>query len=306
MLHEKYDGKMAKAGLMKKQVVSFSGGRTSAYLCTLMKQIHGDDVDFVFIDTGAEHPKTYEFVKKCNDAFNLNLTCIRAVFSKEVGTGPSYKVVDMSDCKHDMQPFSELMEVYGVPSIKAIICTERLKSTPFKKYCNDKYGKKQYMTWLGIRIDEPKRLKEMDMSIDMFAPKKEKKFSYLAEISQFTKDDVLGWWSNQPFDLEIPEHLGNCIFCVHKSPAKLALAARDEPEKANLFIDAVTSEKTRKRDDTYPIETMYRGKTSLRQIIASSSEHTRDELEVMLKYGKRYDSGSCTESCEAFSADLFD
>lgn len=36
-----------------KKVVSFSGGRTSAYLCYLMKEMHGDEVDFIYMDTGA-------------------------------------------------------------------------------------------------------------------------------------------------------------------------------------------------------------------------------------------------------------
>jgi len=45
---------------MKQIVVSFSGGRTSAYLCSLIKGLHPDAV-FVFMDTGAEHPETYDF-----------------------------------------------------------------------------------------------------------------------------------------------------------------------------------------------------------------------------------------------------
>jgi 3'-phosphoadenosine 5'-phosphosulfate sulfotransferase (PAPS reductase)/FAD synthetase len=47
-----------------KKVVSFSGGRTSAYLCKIMIDKFGkDNVDFIYMDTGAEHPKTYEFIK---------------------------------------------------------------------------------------------------------------------------------------------------------------------------------------------------------------------------------------------------
>ena len=50
---------------MKKQVCSFSGGRTSAYLCKLLLEKFGkDNVEFVFMDTGAEHPETYSFIKK--------------------------------------------------------------------------------------------------------------------------------------------------------------------------------------------------------------------------------------------------
>ena len=67
--------------MIKKQiVVSFSGGRTSAYLCSLIKKLHHDAV-FVFMDTGAEHPQTYEFIKQCNDYFGLNLVCLCTVVS---------------------------------------------------------------------------------------------------------------------------------------------------------------------------------------------------------------------------------
>ena len=51
---------------MKQMVVSFSGGRTSAYLCSLIKKLHPNAV-FVFMDTGAEHPATYDFVRQCNE-----------------------------------------------------------------------------------------------------------------------------------------------------------------------------------------------------------------------------------------------
>ena len=47
-------------------VVSFSGGRTSAYLVWLFEQKRKKEninVEYVFCDTGAEHPKTYKFIK---------------------------------------------------------------------------------------------------------------------------------------------------------------------------------------------------------------------------------------------------
>ena len=70
-----------------------------------------------------------------------------------------------------------------------MFCTDRMKLVPFTKYCSEKYGRGNYETWLGIRADEPKRL----------TPKKG--IRYLAEISDFEKEDVLGFWSEMPFDL---------------------------------------------------------------------------------------------------------
>ncbi|STB29510.1 phosphoadenosine phosphosulfate reductase domain-containing protein [Citrobacter koseri] len=47
-------------------IVSFSGGRTSGRLVREMenKRKLGWDVRYVFMDTGAEHPETYKFIRE--------------------------------------------------------------------------------------------------------------------------------------------------------------------------------------------------------------------------------------------------
>ncbi|AUR93167.1 phosphoadenosine phosphosulfate reductase family protein [Vibrio phage 1.184.A._10N.286.49.A5] len=53
-------------------VVSFSGGRTSAYLVHLMEQkrkLEGWDVRYLFMDTGAEHPRNVprkKYIRRSN------------------------------------------------------------------------------------------------------------------------------------------------------------------------------------------------------------------------------------------------
>ena len=97
---------------MKQIVVSFSGGRTSAYLCSLIKGLHPDAV-FVFMDTGAEHPETYDFVRKCNDYFCLNLICLRTVVSDKWKEGVSYRVVGINEIGDDLQPWRDMSLKYG-------------------------------------------------------------------------------------------------------------------------------------------------------------------------------------------------
>ena len=84
-----------------------------------------------------------------------------------------------------------------------------------------------------MRIDEPKRLN------------KKEGFSYLADISEFEKKDVLDWWAKMPFDLQIKEHLGNCVFCIKKGVNKIALAAKDEPQLADKFIKMINMDDVR-------------------------------------------------------------
>lgn len=275
-----------------KKVVSFSGGRTSAYLCYLMKERYGDDVDFVYMDTGAEHPKTYEFIRNVNREFDLNLTCLRTDFNTPLGKGNKYSIVDINEIGPDLSPFSEMIAKYGVPYIGGMFCTDRMKLVPFTKYCNEKYGRGNYETWLGIRADEPKRLSE------------KKGIKYLAEISDFEKEDILGFWSKMSFDLGVDEWLGNCVFCPKKSNLKLAAAQRDEPEFYHEFLSMIYSDSVRHDDKTGHWSQMYRGKKSLEQVIAMFDGSTGDEIKARIRGAKMTDTGSCCESCEVFNCTL--
>ncbi len=49
---------------------------------------------------------------------------------------------------------------------------------------------------------------------------------------------------------------------------------------------------------------MYRGNNTLKSLIALFSDISRDELASRMTSMRQYDSGSCSESCEAFSCQL--
>ncbi|MGB3724844.1 MAG: phosphoadenosine phosphosulfate reductase family protein [Glaciecola sp.] len=50
-----------------------------------------------------------------------------------------------------------------------------------------------------------------------------------------TKEDVNIFWEEQPFNLELEEHEGNCATCWKKSDKKLYLLANDSPERFEAF-----------------------------------------------------------------------
>lgn len=322
-----------------KKVVSFSMGRSSAKTVLLAIDKYGaDNVDIVMMDTGAEHPLSYKFAMDMIKYFNLKITCLRADFSKPLGGGVGFKIVDISECKHDLVPFKEMLVKYGTPYIGGMFCTDRMKLQPYKKYCDKKYGKNNYETILGIRADEPKRLKEKPF------------ISYLANICDDEKQDILDFWSKQVFDLYIDEWLGNCVFCPKKSNLKLAAAQRDEPELYAKWLDMINHESVRKvesRTKAYMIECgikqykpltmhkrscdfidkfndynnnlfssknpkwgyyekiasskMYRGNKSLEQLIATFDGSTGEEIKARMRGTKSTDTGSCSESCEVFN-----
>lgn len=272
-------------------VVSFSGGRTSAYLTWLISR-HGNGAKFVFMDTGAEHPKTYDFVRNVAMHFKIDLVCLRVEFNPELGKASDYRVVSVDDIGPDLGPWSAMVAKYGVPYFGGAFCTDRMKLVPFKKYCDEQFGRGNYETWLGIRADEPKRLATKDG------------IRYLAEISDFDKQDVIDWWGKQSFDLDLDEHLGNCVFCMKKSDLKLAAAQRDEPAMYHQFLDCITSETVRTGDKTGSAASMYRKKRSLQQVVAMFDGATGEEIKARMRGAKMMDSGSCSESCEVFSCQL--
>lgn len=342
---------------------SFSGGRTSGkgieeMLVGLLTGAFPKGIEFIYMDTGAEDPDTYKFIRKCVDFFGIELTCLHACFDQPIGKGLTVKQVRVEDLKTDLVngPMAKMVQKYGMFTVKSAWCTSRLKEDTHRKYCDEKYGKGNYTTWLGIRVDEVPRLvgnnakrhlsvylnlrdagynddEILEMFLDIRAGRSQlsdydlpdhcaelfqkrldklesEKIHHLAEVCDYDKQDIIRWWSKLPFDLEIQEHLGNCVFCVKKSINKIALAARDRPELADQWRNMIDSASDRlnlpqvKDDSTMTAPavkgTSYRGSNTLDSIIAKFSVYSRDELASTIRSMKQEETGSCTESCEAF------
>jgi hypothetical protein len=275
----------------KINVVSFSGGRTSAYLVYLMQNYsaYGIPVHYVFMDTGFEHPKTYEFIRNVVKNFRINLVCLRVKINPVLGQGNDYEQIDINDMCCDLKPWEALLKKYGTPYRGGAFCTMMLKQNVFVKYCNDNFGKGNYYTWLGIRIDEPRRLKEKDG------------FKYLAEISPFKKPDVLAWWETKSFNLQLPEYSGNCLFCIKKGINKVALAAKSNPEMAAKFIEMIKSNNVRVVEGRKaPNPIMYRQDMSLEGIMEMYEDVTIEQLEESLRLQGPNTDNPCEDSCEVF------
>ncbi|HFG4486391.1 phosphoadenosine phosphosulfate reductase family protein [Acinetobacter baumannii] len=285
-----------------KKVISFSGGRTSAYLVYLFKD--DPNARFVFMDTGAEHPATYKFIKDIVNHWGIDLVCLRTVVNPEMGKGCGYQVIGIDDLKQDLKPWEEMLTKYGAPAYDIPYCTARMKTEPFEKYCNDTFGKNKFERWIGIRFDEPKRLpievlEKLNLPIHARATHQKSSYRYLAEICDLDKDEILDWWESQPFDLAITEHLGNCVFCIKKGLNKIALAAKDEPEMAIKWIGLTEGPKVRTEGRKHNHKRMYRQRLHMSDVIKAFKGSDRDELYNALRSSKRYESDSCSESCEA-------
>lgn len=206
---------------MKKEliIVSFSGGRTSGYMCYILKKYfsHIYDFKFCFMNTGQEHENTLEFVNNVDKFLNLDLIWLEARI-QDGRKGTEYEIVTFETADREGIYFEDMVSKFGLPDMNHIHCTREMKLRPIQLWKKNN-GYKDCREAIGIRYDEFRRVKA------------DKGYIYpLANFIKTTKEDVLSFWSKQPFDLEIPEHLGNCIWCYKKSDKKLKQVSIDMPE----------------------------------------------------------------------------
>lgn len=221
--------------------ISFSGGRTSAYmLIKILEEIkaknpvfdllHNDPL-IAFANTGLEHPKTLDFVKNVSEYvlenYGLKIHYLEAGgVIKEAGKKYRTKLEprreDFLSLSRKGEPAFNAVEEYGAFGMAAPHCTREMKLTPLNEFA--KHNGKDTVSAIGIRADEAGRVK--------LAPKK---WYPLATEWPTTKEMVLEFWRGMPFDLDIEERHGNCLFCFKKGWNKLIANAKEFPDELDLM-----------------------------------------------------------------------
>ena len=213
--------------------ISFSGGRTSAYMLYKVLEAHDmslpDDAIVCFQNTGKEDEATLRFVHECETRWNVKIHWIEYRNNDQ-----GYTVVDYETASRDGEPFEELIRKNNyLPSPVKRICTAQLKIRPQAKYMRDLgifgdtgYSVIENMCWVGIRADEQRRATKIaDKSrIPLWA-------------DGVTKEIVGDFWRNQEFDLELPNNNGvtmhgNCDLCFLKPMAQIASLVAEKPSRA--------------------------------------------------------------------------
>ena len=242
--------------------VSFSGGRTSGYMCHWLLENKSDEYDFkfVFANTGLEHEKTLEFVDRCDKGFGLNLVWLEAVVNPEHGKGIRHKIVDFETAARNGEPFEAFIRKSGVPNTSYNQCSERLKTFPMETYRKSLGFKRNHQTAIGIRSDEVDRMSANAKKLGLVYP--------LITMTEATKASVRHWWADQSFDLDLPEHLGNCVTCWKKSDRKLMTIAKHEPERFE-FMDRMERENSHIKCGRKP-RSFFRQNKTAQDIIAAS------------------------------------
>ncbi|MFK5892274.1 MAG: phosphoadenosine phosphosulfate reductase family protein [Pseudomonadota bacterium] len=280
-------------------LVSFSGGRTSAYMCKWLLDNKSRDFDlhFVFANTGLEHEKTLEFVDRCDREWGLNLTWIESVTHQEKGKGQTYNIVDFKTAARNGEPFESLVSVEGLSGPGIPRCSGRLKTIPITKY-RKTLGKKIWSA-VGIRVDEIDRISKTS--------KKDRVFYPLITMHPTTKAEIRYWFKEQSFDLEIPEHEGNCLTCWQKNLRKLLTVAKYNPEYFNFFKRMEEQYCKIGLKEGQERRYWFRGYLTVDKLISLSKEefwefedHMPEQQFDLLGYDLDQ-MGDCGGRCEAFS-----
>ena len=227
--------------------ISFSGGRTSAYMLYKILEAHDmslpSDAIVCFANTGKECEETLEFVRDCQENWGVDIHWLEYVYDEV--PGKRHKRVTFETASRNGEPFAASIDQNGKPYLPnpvARICTINLKIRVIDKYLKSLgWHHNEKMDWVGIRADEQRRAAKIDRSRTPLVS------------AGVTKKTVGDFWKSQSFDLKLPNFNGvtmhgNCDLCFLKPANQVFTLIQEKPERAIWWMDmekhAQTSDKT--------------------------------------------------------------
>ncbi len=224
--------------------ISFSGGRTSAYMLHKVLEANGglpDSAVVCFANTGKEREETLEFVRDCGENWGVKIIWLE--FDVDSENKSTFKVVDFDTASRDGEPFEYLIKKRGyVPNPVARFCTVELKIRTIHRYLKSK-GWAEWDSMIGIRADEPSRMARIAKND---YGKFEDKCAPLGH-DNVTKETVSKFWESQSFDLNLPNNNGvtmhgNCDLCFLKGASQILSLISEKPQSAIWWakIEATT------------------------------------------------------------------
>ena len=208
--------------------ISFSGGRTSAYMLHQILEANGglpDEAIVCFANTGKEEEATLEFVQECEYRWGVNIRWIEYA-SAEV-PAERFREVDYTTASRNGEPFEALiLRKRYLPNPVTRFCTVEMKVQAISRFCKaNGWDIGERDSWVGIRADEPRRLAKIGFDRAPLA-----RAGVTAEV-------VGEFWRNQPFDLGLPNvggktmH-GNCDLCFLKGGPQIMSLIAEKPSRA--------------------------------------------------------------------------
>lgn len=160
--------------MIEHNIISVSGGKDSTALLLLALELHAENMQAVFADTGNEHPQTYEYLDYLEQALGVSIRRVKADFTGRIAgkrafvnqkwraAGVSESII--ADALEVLQPtgnpFLDLCVWKGrFPSSQAAFCSEELKRLPITAQVQDPLldTGADVVSWQGVRADESSR-----------------------------------------------------------------------------------------------------------------------------------------------------
>ncbi len=217
--------------------ISFSGGRTSAYMLWRVLQSNGGlpaEARVAFANTGREDEATLRFVRDCEAHWSVPITWVE-YRDDEAG----FAVVNFETASRNGEPFEAIIRKRRyLPNPVTRFCTSELKIRTMHKWLRSlgwAEGDNEWDQMIGIRADEPSRVAKIrarpspeTVHETMVMP--------LADAG-VTVADVQAFWSAQPFNLELQTYngrtlAGNCDLCFLKPAKQVQSLISEKPERA--------------------------------------------------------------------------
>lgn len=212
--------------------ISFSGGRTSAYMLWRVLQSNNglpDDAVVCFANTGKEDEATLKFVHDCEKHWNVPIVWLEYRDAEE--SKDRWVEVTYETASRNGEPFEAVIRKKNyLPNPVTRFCTIEMKIRTIANYLFSKgmcetRSEGEYMSWVGIRADEPRRAAKIP---------RDRTPLVTAGVS---KEMVGEFWKSQSFDLELPNfngvtYHGNCDLCFLKGSSQTMSLIQEKPERA--------------------------------------------------------------------------
>jgi 3'-phosphoadenosine 5'-phosphosulfate sulfotransferase (PAPS reductase)/FAD synthetase len=232
-------------------IISFSGGRTSAFMLHEILRAHDGklppDVHVSFANTGKEREETLRFVHECGSRWGVRIHWLEWRAGK-----PCFEEVGFNSASRKGEPFEALiLKKNRLPNWMERFCTQYLKVKPLQAFAASmglKHG--QYAEVIGLRDDEPERVLRALYNAEWVKKKNgpdqprkpHLRIALPLAKAKVAKADVMRFWLGdnadpimlshplpQGFDLGLRDHEGNCDLCFMKARATRKRIIRDVP-----------------------------------------------------------------------------